>query len=140
MKRIIFVFALVLAISACSTTKNSKTTDTDKLEGATWKLTYITGARIAFEGLYPNEKPTVIFNLAENSIGGNTSCNAYTSQIIIEGNNITLKDPASTMRFCEGGGEQAFTRLFSKINNYKVTDNTLSFYMDDVEMMRFKKQ
>ena len=141
MKNQIFICTLILFTAvSCKSSKNSISKDIDKLEGATWELVYLTGPRISFEGLFPKERPTLIFNLEENSIGGSTSCNAYSSKITIEGNKISINDPIATMRFCKGGGEQAFTKLFSKIESYKVMNETLSFYMDDIELMRFKKQ
>lgn len=71
-----------------------------KLNG-TWELNYISGPRIAFDGLFPNKKPTIIFSLPEEQVSGNGSCNGYSSVIKLDGNNITFKDPLSTMMACE---------------------------------------
>ena len=35
---------------------------TASLDG-TWELNYVAGPRIAFNGLYPNNKPTITFDL-----------------------------------------------------------------------------
>lgn len=108
----------------------------------TWELNYITGPRIAFNALYPDKKPQIKFNLTANEIGGNTSCNGFSSKIIMDGNKISIADPfAKTMIFCEGGGETTFLNMLKKVNSYAVTDgNTLAFIMGDVAVMRFTKK
>ena len=59
-----------MSFCSCSTSKTAVKEAT--IEG-TWQLNYITGPKIAFEGLFPNKKPTIAFNLAENKITGNNS-------------------------------------------------------------------
>ena len=107
-----------------------------------WELNYISGPRIAFDGLYPDKKPMITFNSTVNELGGNTSCNGFSSKITIDGNKITIAEPfAKTMIFCEGGGETTFLNMLKKVNKYAVTDgNTLTFMIDDVAVMRFAKK
>ena len=107
-----------------------------------WELNYISGPRIAFDGLYPDKKPFIKFNLSENEVGGNTTCNGFSSKMVINGNKISIAEPfAKTMIFCEGGGESTFLNMLKKANKYAVTnDNTLTFLIDDVAVMRFIKK
>jgi len=138
------ILALVLLvgviISSCSALKgNSASKDGDALAG-TWVLNYITGPRITFEGLYPERKPTITFDLEKNEINGNTSCNSFSSKIIRDKDKIKLDNPLSTMMACPGNGEATFISTLLKVETYKVNGDTLSFYMDDIEMMRFAKQ
>ena len=111
-----------------------------KLQG-TWELNYISGPRIAFSGLYPDKKPIINFNLSTNELGGNTSCNGFSSKTIMNGNKISIAEPfAKTMIFCEGGGETTFLTMLKKVNKYAITnENTLTFMIDDVAVMRFAK-
>ena len=120
---------------------NAVTTEATTLNG-TWELNYISGPRIAFKALYPDKKPQIKFNLTENELGGNTSCNGFSSKIIINGNKISVAEPfAKTMIFCEGGGETTFLNMLKKVNRYAVTNgNTLAFLMGDVAVMRFTKK
>ena len=119
---------------------NATKIESSSLDG-TWELNYISGPRIAFEGLYPNKKPQITFNLPANELGGNTSCNGFSSKITIDGNKITIAEPfAKTMIFCEGGGEEIFLNLLKKVNKYAVEDSTLTFLIDDVAMMRFSRK
>ncbi len=107
----------------------------------TWNLNYISGLRIAFDGLYPDKKPFVSFNLPAKELSGNTTCNGFTSKFTMNGNNIKFADPLKTMIFCEGGGEEAFLNMLKKVNNYALTDDhTLTFLIDDVAVMRFVKK
>jgi len=143
MKKSTLVLALLIGfiLSSCNVLKKNKSEDlsVQNLEG-TWVLTYITGPRITFDGLYPDKKPTMVFDLENNKIGGNTSCNSYGSTIVLKKEKIKLEQPHSTMMACEGSGESVFLNTLMNIESYKVKGDTLSFYKDDIEMMRFAKQ
>lgn len=116
------------------------TPESAKLSGE-WELNYISGPRIAFNGLYPDKKPVITFRLDVNELGGNTSCNGFSSKIKIDGNKITIAEPfAKTMIFCEGGGEETFLNMLKKVNKFAVDSNTLTFLIDDVAVMRFTRK
>jgi heat shock protein HslJ len=137
---LLLVFIGVTLVS-CTTTKS--TMKTTSLEG-TWTLNYITGPRIAFDGLYPNKKPTIVFDLAANKIAGNNSCNQYFGTLIVDGNKINFKDAkiGMTMMACQGNGDTVYMSTLDKIESYTITDDgkTLNFLMGDVVMMRFTHQ
>ncbi len=114
--------------------------ESSKLNG-NWELNYISGPRIAFEGLYPEKKPTISFDLIKNEIMGNSSCNQFSASFSINGYNIQFGDPRATKMFCEGGGESTFFNMLKKVNKYGISDgNTLTFMIDDVAVMRFIKK
>lgn len=109
------------------------------LEG-NWKLNYISGLRIAFDGLYPAKKPTIQFHLAQSEVTGNTSCNGYSSKYTTNANSINFKASISTFIACQGNGEKIFTDMLQKVNKYSVSgDSILNFLIDDVAVMRFIK-
>jgi heat shock protein HslJ len=137
---LLLVFICITLVS-CNTTKTaSKTTS---LEGS-WMLNYITGPRIAFDGLYPEKKPTIKFDLAANKIAGNNSCNQYFGALIVDGNKINFKDAkmGMTMMACQGNGDSVYMDTLNKIESYTITDNgkTLNFLLGDIVMMRFTHQ
>jgi len=143
MKKSVLLLSLITLVgfSSCSTlNKNADIEPIYQSLSGTWVLTYITGPRITFEGLYPGQKPTVIFNIEESSLTGNSSCNTYGSAIVLDKDKIKIEKPYSTMMACEGNGESVYLDMLLKIETYQVKGDTLSFYMDDIEMMRFKKQ
>ena len=128
---------------SCNASKAQKKDSVAKLEG-TWELNYITGPRIAFDGLYPNKKPTIHFDLKENRVSGNNSCNSFTGNLSVTDNKIDFTQPmAVTRMMCQDGqGEQVFMNTLQKITSYDLTDDgkTLNFISGDIAMMRFTKK
>jgi heat shock protein HslJ len=136
---VLFVSFLAVFFCSCSTVKSTKTRD--NLSNATWELEYISGPRIAFEGLYPNKKPQITFNTTTNDVSGTSSCNGYGAKFSSNGKTISFGEPGpTTMMFCEGGGEQTFLNMIKKIDNYSIdNDGKLNLNIGEVPMMRFKK-
>ena len=118
---------------------NGVSPEMESLSG-TWELNYISGPKNSFEGLYPDKKPTIIFNFSAKQLMGNTSCNGFSSKYSINGNHVSFADPIQTMMFCGGTGEQTFLSMLKKVNRYSLNNNTLTFLMDDLALMRFAKQ
>ena len=143
MKNLILVLTVsCLAFMSCKSSQSSMKT-TASLDG-TWQLNYITGPRIAFEGLYPDKKPTISFDLKENKVSGNNSCNQYFGTLKIDGNKINFKDAkmGMTMMACPGTGENVYMKTLEQIDSYSISDDgkTLNFIMGDIAMMRFIKK
>jgi heat shock protein HslJ len=145
MKKGIFILAMVVSAvttGCCSKKSSDAKTAADKTAfyDTNWELEYISGPRIAFEGLYPETKPTIIFTAAEYQYGGNSSCNSYGGKFTLKDTSIHFGDAIKTMRFCEGGGEETFLNMLGKINKYAIdSDGKLLLLKDDIPMMRFKK-
>lgn len=143
MKLILVLFVALTSFAACSNSKKTtgNMTDTAVLNG-TWELNYITGPRIAFDGLYPEKRPTITFDVAAGKISGNTSCNSFNGKLNVDGNKINFNDPmAMTRMLCQGQGETTFLESLKKINSWSVSDgNTLNLIMGDIAMMRFTKK
>ena len=135
---ILVLLVVIIVVVGCNTAKSS--TATVSIYNTTWELEHISGTKIAFEGLYPEVKPTLILNEKEMTYGGNSSCNAYTGSFTYENNLLQFGQTTQTMRFCEGGGEQAFFGMLKKVSKPVIdSDGKLLLLMDDVPMMRFKK-
>jgi heat shock protein HslJ len=143
MKKITIALSLIMTIvlSSCSILKKSSSNNVVNQElSGTWVLTYITGPRITFEGLYPEKKPTITFDLEDKRISGNTSCNSYGGSILLDKNKIKIEKPFTTMMACPGNGESTYINTLLKVETFKVNNDTLSFYMDDIEVMRFVRE
>ena len=143
MKKIIVALSLLgLTFLSCNSTQSALKT-TNSLKG-TWELNYITGPRIVFDGLYPSKKPTIIFDLKENKVAGNNSCNQYFGTLKVEGNKINFKDAkmGMSMMACPGEGENVYMKTLEKIDSYSISDDgkTLNFLIGDIAIMRFKKK
>lgn len=143
MKKYFLVLTIsILLFVACKSSQTTMNT-TDALDG-TWQLNYITGPRIAFDGLYPDKKPTIVFDIKENKISGNNSCNQYFGKLIMDGNKINFKEAkmGMTMMACPGEGENVYMKTLEKVDSYSISDDgkTLSFIMGDIAVMRFEKK
>lgn len=119
--------------------KAVESVDATALNG-TWEVNYISGPRIAFEGLYPGKKPTITFNVAELKANGNSSCNNYNIGFTIDGSNIKFGDPMSTKMACEGMGEATFFKTLKTVSKFGVNDNTLNLIMGDIAVMRLERK
>ncbi|GFD81050.1 hypothetical protein KUL118_39120 [Tenacibaculum sp. KUL118] len=137
MKKLSFVFAAILLITVSCAKKDTA----EQLYGTTWELEYISGPRIAFEGLFPDKKPQLTFDKETKKATGNNGCNGYAAKFTLgEENAISFGEPGpTTMMYC-GQGEQEFLKTIKKINKYSFDiERKLNLLMDDVTMMRFKK-
>ncbi|WP_160290263.1 copper resistance protein NlpE N-terminal domain-containing protein [Flavihumibacter solisilvae] len=109
------------------------------LEG-TWEADYVSGSGASFDSLFPNRKPTIIFNLSENKVSGNGGCNNFHAGFSMEGNNIKFQQPASTRMACPGNGEQLFFKALLSVTKFGVTENTLNLIADDIAVMRLQRK
>ncbi len=143
MKKIFILVFLSSILFSCNIFKCKKNDSVSKLDGI-WELNYITGPKIAFDGLYPNKKPTINFDTKENKVFGNNSCNSFTGKLVVTGNKIDFTQPmAVTKMMClDGQGEQVFMKTLQKVTSYDITDDgkTLNFISGDIAMMRFTKK
>ncbi len=132
------VSVLTLLLTSCMATKEKSA---GNLYDATWELEYISGPRIAFEGLYPNKKPQLTFDQKETRVYGNNGCNGYSAPYTLSGKSLTFGEAGpTTMMFCEGGGEQVFLKQIKQITSYAIDkDGKLNLIQGDIPMMRFKK-
>lgn len=139
-KKALILVVFAVAIISC---KCKKTDGVSKLDG-TWELNYISGPRIAFDGLYPNKKPSIVFDSKESRVSGNSSCNSYTGNLKVDGNKIDFTEPmVMTKMMCnDGQGEQTYMNTLQKITSYSITDDgkTLNLISGDIAMMRFTKK
>lgn len=132
---IILLFSAVLLAASCDGT----TSNEEKLYGTTWELEYISGPRIAFDGLFPEKKPQITFNKESGKVTGTDSCNGYSADFELAENTIAFADPGpTTMMFC-GGSERHFLEMMKKIDGYSLEDGKLNLLVGEVPMMRFKK-
>ena len=138
---IVIAIAAFVFLAACKSTNVSNgQTGQSELNG-TWHLEYISGPGIAFEGLYPDKRPLIIFNTTDSSFSGNTSCNSYRGKLQADDRKIFFSDDMIMTRMaCPGEGERVFLNTLRKINQYMLLGSSLTFMIDDTPMMRFVKE
>jgi heat shock protein HslJ len=138
----LMVLTVIGTLTSCNALKNTveASSDLSKL-GGSWELSYISGPRIAFNGLYPGQKPTLVFDLADKKVSGNSSCNSFSGKLNADDTSINFNQPmAVTKMACPGEGETIFFETLKKVNKYSIKGDTiLNFMMGDIAIMRFKK-
>ncbi len=133
----ILLWVVTLLIASCGSTKGI---DSEKLYGHNWELEYISGPRIAFEGLFPDKKPKISFNKKTSQVSGNAGCNWYSADYSLKGKEIAFGVPGpATQIFC-GGGEKQFLNMMRKVDGYSFdAEGKLYLIVGEVPMLRFKK-
>ncbi|KAF2513590.1 META domain-containing protein [Flavobacterium foetidum] len=133
------VSVLTLFFASCNASKEAS--NAGNLFDTTWQLEYISGPRIAFDGLYPNKKPQLTFDQKETRVYGNNGCNGYSAPYTLKGKSLTFGEAGpTTMMFCDGGGEQEFLKQIKQVTSYSIDkDGKLNLINGDVPVMRFKK-
>lgn len=144
LKNSISLMITCIVLFSCSSSKKITEQKITNLDGS-WELNYITGPRIKFDALYPNKKPTIVFDTNENRVSGNNGCNSYSGELIVNDNKIDFSQPMITTKMmCLSGqqGERTYMSTLPKINSYSVSSDgkTLTFISGDIAMMRFTKQ
>lgn len=142
-KILVSILVLCSLFFACKSTKNvatPATADPASLNG-TWELNYITASRVPFKDLYPDKTPTLVFNVANEKINGNTGCNSFIGVFKVNGNVIDFTSPlALTKMACPGVGETVFLDALKAVNSYNIDGKKLSFMSSGTETMRFEKK
>ncbi|MEJ2585730.1 MAG: META domain-containing protein [Robiginitalea sp.] len=129
---------LLLFLAACGGTKLS---GPDSLYGPVWELEYLSGPRMAFEGLFPDRKPQISFEKETGEVIGNSGCNGYRAPYELQGQKIQFGEPGpSTLMYC-GEGENHFRRIIRQVDRWRLTENgKLELLLEDIPMMRFEKK
>lgn len=124
-----------------SSDTNTPATLEQKLMG-TWELTYISGRKITFDGLYPEKKPFITFDTVTQRVNGSTSCNSFNGKLVADEQKISFTEPmAMTRMMCAGEGEQAFLDVLKTANRYVISNgDTLTLLMGDIAVMRFTRK
>ena len=140
-KNIFPLLFMTVILWSCGTTKNS-TSDSisnDSLFNTAWELEYLSGPRITFEGLFPDQKPTITFDKSNKRVDGNNGCNGYSAEFKVKDSLLSIGEPGpSTLMYC-GDGEVFFMKAMREINQYQVdNDGKLVLMKDNIPMMRFK--
>lgn len=107
-----------------------------------WDLSYISGKKIAFKGLFPDKIPLMVFTEGKNDeVNGNAGCNSFLSKILLlNDHGISIAQPlAMTMMACPGEGEKTFLETLSQVNKYEVANDKLTLLQNDIPLMIFVK-
>ena len=116
-----------------------KAVQADEALVGTWELDYIAGSQESINNLFPQKKPTMIFQQDLKTVQGKGGCNGYSSKVEVSGKKINFSAAMTTEMACEGNGESLFFQSLEKVNRYDVQDGRLTLLVGDIAIMRFKK-
>jgi len=109
------------------------------LVGTSWQLDYLADTDVPFTELFPEAKPTLVFQ-TDNKLTGNASCNTYNSSFTVKGASINIGDIISTRMMCSSlKGEKLYIDMLSKVNTFSQNGDVLTLIIGDIAVMRFKK-
>ena len=118
MKKVVCGFLLLFVLVACGVANKIVNPEVNKTKGSIPSL-----------------------NIKEGRVYGNAGCNNYTADIKIDDTNhkITIGAVASTKMYCKWiKSEVTFLKFLSMANGYKIKENILELYKDNILLMKFK--
>ena len=100
------------------------------LAGTSWQATTINNGKEAVVSLLAGTEVTAAFG-ADGKLSGSAGCNTYSAGYSVDGNEIKIDPPASTLRMCgEPVGvmeqEAAFLAALEKAVRFEATENELT--------------
>ena len=105
-----------------------------------WELDYMGMASAPVEELFPTKKPTLEFDIKEETFTGNGGCNTYSSTYQLDGHKLKFSAIASTKMACPAlEGESMYFKNLQGISSFSVNDDQLTLITDDIAVLRFKK-
>lgn len=143
MKQVLLVLVVLTALfSSCRVFKKHKHADPALQLDGEWVMNFISGPRIAFDGLYPEKKPMIRFDLNEHRMNGFSGCNNFNASFYVNKYEISFPNEiAMTRMICpQMQGESTFMDVLKSIDNWSIQGNTLLLNAGPVTMMRFEKK
>ena len=98
------------------------------LTGTTWVALGINNGKQAVASVVAGTEVTAVF-AAEGTLSGTAGCNDYSAAYTLDGNKMTIKQPASTRMYCDQPGvmeqEQAYLAALTKVATYSIDGDRL---------------
>jgi len=146
MKNIFFIaitFSTLIGCKSIQTTAGNDINQQDRqmnelfVEANTWELIRYNG-QLPEEAGFKRKIPTMVINLSEKRVGGNSGCNSYGGEVIIEGNTMHLNRIMSTKMYCVDVPEHEFFQMLRQPLQFEIKDDVLSLEQEGVVILEFK--
>ncbi len=134
-KQIIILVSVLMIIFSCN--GNKKNTTNSKPSEVKEEVIDITKRKIMTFNVVKIDgvdkilgKPNFTLDFKTNTIKGNSACNSFGGEIIVNKAQIKLGKIRSTQMYCEDTDaiERAFFTTFSKVDNYKLESDKILFF------------
>jgi heat shock protein HslJ len=129
-KYLVALFVIALAISACSAQNTEE--PSASLIGS-WKLTSF-GPVGAPSPAVEGSDAELVFN-EDGTVAGNSGCNGFGGNYIVEGDQVTFSEIVSTLMACEEplmSQEESVFQVLTGPATYKIEGNTLTISNNDM--------
>ena len=139
----VFIFSVILCMSACTTTKTTVTTTSDheitqqRLSGE-WSLEQLMGRQIT-EEKYMND-PYLRLDPQAKKVTGNSSCNGFSGNITLKGDTLTFDEVIATKMYCEKSVEKEFMEVLHRTDRYVLKGTQLYLFGEGEALARFLKK
>lgn len=148
MEKLFITLIVATMLVSCKSTHGVAKADTAELkanmiseqfvEANKWELVKFKGANPKEMG-FTHKTPTLVINKSENRVGGNSGCNSFGGELIIEDNTIRFDKIFSTKMYCDGVPEREFFQLLEHSLQYQFEANTLQLLKENTVVLEFKK-
>jgi len=136
--RCMFVVAMVIVLTACSSVRTESEVRNMTLEDTQWRLVQLLDEAVSERG-NPMRHPALAF-LPEGRVAGSDGCNRLMGGYRHQGKQLQFTQLASTMMACVDGMETAdqFNLLMAKVHRYNIEGDVLELFSESGELlMRF---
>ena len=103
-----------------------------------WSLHSLNGEAISSQDSL-RKKPALQFDLQNNKVAGNTSCNQLSGQFSVEGDSLSLSKMVTTKMACQQSIESEFMEALQKVNRYDIQNEELLLLNNDDKVMVFRR-
>lgn len=123
--KILQISLVVLSVGiGCKTAQNAGSTENPVSIQGTW--VYESQSSGGFDGLSPEQKPTLAFDTEKKSLSGTTGCNQVNGTFSVSGNTISFGPLAGTRKLCVDMRMEDFMNKFLPlVGTYKIEGKRL---------------
>lgn len=99
-----------------------------------WELTHLKTYEIKYIR-FSHVTPNLTIQRLGSSFIGHNGCNQIFGSFVVDGNQLTLKDPiGATKKFCEDTDDQLFLEMLESVHSYSVSGNILTLQTQEGPM------
>jgi len=136
MKNLSFLSLIGALLFSCVSTEHNE--DPRRLHNL-WMITAVDGVEVGAED-FSRDVPVIEINMTEGTFAGSNGCNQIRGPISEEQGKIRFGMAVSTRMACQKAeySERITELLTDREYRYVFTKNSLTFYLDNTEVLRFR--
>lgn len=138
-------FFLFLTFVSCTNGQSSSSDDTaiaEKIGDVRWRLMDIQEQPFSYQELFMQRVPFLTLSIEDNKLQGNSSCNTFFADFILDGHSFTIEDiTLKTKMDCQNASEHVFFDALRSIDAVKLDndDKRLIMISNEKPILTFQK-